>query len=155
MLLGPASSAAARPRRRAGRGHRRRRQPSAATWPTRPPGHLTARDLAARAEAEGRAAGLDVEVLDEDGIAALRLGGLLGVNQGSTEPPRLVKLTYTPRRPVGTVALVGKGITYDSGGISLKPSERHARRHEDGHERRRRRAGGHDGAARHEAARCR
>ncbi len=87
-----------------------------------PPGHLTARDLAARAEAEGGAAGLDVEVLDEDAIATMGLGGLLGVNQGSTEPPRLVKLTYTPRRPSATVALVGKGITYDSGGISLKPS---------------------------------
>ena len=46
--------------------------------------------------------GLDVEVLDEDAIAAMGLGGLLGVNQGSTEPPRLVKLTYTPRRPSAT-----------------------------------------------------
>ena len=61
---------------------------------------------------------------DEDGIRALRLGGLLGVNQGSTEPPRLVKLTYTPRRPWATVALVGKGITYDSGGISLEAVRR-------------------------------
>jgi len=123
VLLGPASSAAARAAGAA-------RGAAIATAVTlgrdlanTPPGHLTARDLAARAEAEGRAARLEVEVHDEDSIRALRLGGLLGVNQGSTEPPRLVKLTYTPRRPVATVALVGKGITYDSGGISLKPSD--------------------------------
>jgi leucyl aminopeptidase len=87
-----------------------------------PPGLLTARDLADTATAVGRETGLAVEVLDETAIAELRLGGLLGVNQGSTEPPRLVRLTYTPRSPVATVALVGKGITYDSGGISLKPT---------------------------------
>ncbi len=87
-----------------------------------PPGLLTARDLADTATAVGQETGLAVEVLDETAIAELRLGGLLGVNQGSTEPPRLVKLTYTPRSPVATVALVGKGITYDSGGISLKPT---------------------------------
>jgi leucyl aminopeptidase len=87
-----------------------------------PPGLLTARDLAESALSVGRDAGLTVEVLDEAAISDLRLGGLLGVNQGSTEPPRLVKLTYVPRHPVATVALVGKGITYDSGGISLKPS---------------------------------
>ena len=51
------------------------------------------------------------------------LGGLIGVSKGSVEPPRLIKLTYTPRHPAGTVALVGKGIMYDSGGISLKPSD--------------------------------
>ncbi len=87
-----------------------------------PPGLLTARDLAGSAASVGRDAGLEVDVFDESAIAELRLGGLLGVNQGSTEPPRLVKLTFAPRHPVGTVALVGKGITYDSGGISLKPS---------------------------------
>jgi leucyl aminopeptidase len=50
-------------------------------------------------------------------------GGLLGVNKGSTEPPRMVKLTYTPNDPVGHLVMVGKGVTYDSGGISLKPSD--------------------------------
>jgi leucyl aminopeptidase len=123
VLLGPASSVAAR-----AAGAARGAAIAEAVCLGRdlantPPGHLTARDLADRAEAEGGAAGLEVEVHDEDSIRALRLGGLLGVNQGSTEPPRLVKLTYTPRRPVATVALVGKGITYDSGGISLKPSD--------------------------------
>ncbi len=123
VLLGDARSAAAR-----AAGAERGAAIAAAVTLGRdlantPPGHLTARDLAAKAEAEGRAARLDVEVHDEDSITAMRLGGLLGVNQGSTEPPRLVKLTYTPRRPIATVALVGKGITYDSGGISLKPSD--------------------------------
>jgi leucyl aminopeptidase len=123
VLLGPASSAAAR-EAGAARGAAIAGAVSVGRdLANTPPGHLTARDLAARAEAEGQAAHLDVEVHGEDGLRELRLGGLLGVNQGSTEPPRLVKLTYTPRRPVATVALVGKGITYDSGGISLKPSD--------------------------------
>ena len=72
--------------------------------------------------------GLTVEVWDEDRIRAERLGGLLGVAAGSVRPPRLVKLTYQPsdpyefegRRP--HLALVGKGITFDSGGLSLKPA---------------------------------
>jgi leucyl aminopeptidase len=123
VLLGPAASASAR-----AAGAARGAAIAGAVTLGRdlantPPGHLTASDLAARAETEARAARLDVEVHDEDRIEAMRLGGLLGVNQGSTEPPRLVKLTYTPRHPVATVALVGKGVTYDSGGISLKPSD--------------------------------
>jgi leucyl aminopeptidase len=50
-------------------------------------------------------------------------GGIVAVNAGSKEPPRMVKLTYTPRNPTGHLALVGKGVMYDSGGISLKPSD--------------------------------
>jgi leucyl aminopeptidase len=88
-----------------------------------PPGHLTATGLAAKALELGKGSSLQVEVLEEDDIAQLRLGGLLGVNQGSEEPPRMVKLTYSPRSARGTVALVGKGVMYDSGGISLKPSD--------------------------------
>ena len=84
---------------------------------------LTARELAEVARQTAADRGLKVEVLDEDAMGELGLGGLLAVNQGSVEPPRLVKLTYTPRNPQATVALVGKGITYDSGGISLKPSD--------------------------------
>ena len=49
-------------------------------------------------------------------------GGMLGVNAGSVEPPRMVKLTYVPRNPKAHVALVGKGVMYDSGGLSLKPT---------------------------------
>jgi len=50
-------------------------------------------------------------------------GGMLGVNRGSTEPPRMVKLTYSPSSPSGHLAMVGKGIMYDSGGISIKGND--------------------------------
>ncbi len=88
-----------------------------------PPTYLNAKDLAARAVEIGAAAGLEVEVFNQDQLEQLGCGGLLGVNRGSTEPPRMVKLTWSPKNPTGHLALVGKGITYDSGGISLKPSE--------------------------------
>ena len=71
------------------------------------------------------ASGLEIEVFDEDALAALGCGGLLGVNAGSDEPPRMVKLTYRPAAsaPGGHLAMVGKGVMYDSGGISLKPTD--------------------------------
>ena len=89
---------------------------------------------------------MTVEVWDEQRIADERLGGLLGVARGSTQPPRLVRVEYRPADPIeidGRVphlALVGKGITFDSGGLSLKTADRHGD-HEDRHERCRRRAG--------------
>jgi leucyl aminopeptidase len=88
-----------------------------------PPASLNARDIAERAMSIAAEARLGIEVLDKEDMEAQGLGGMLGVNRGSTEPPRLIKLTYTPRQPLGTVALVGKGVMYDSGGISLKPSD--------------------------------
>jgi leucyl aminopeptidase len=88
-----------------------------------PPTHLNAKDIAAKAVDIGSAAGLHVEVFNKDQLEQLGCGGLLGVNRGSTEPPRMVKLTWSPRNPTGHLALVGKGIMYDSGGISLKPSD--------------------------------
>jgi len=88
-----------------------------------PPLDLTARALAERAVEIAGSTGLDVEVWDEHRLAEERCGGLLAVNRGSVEPPRLVRLTYSPRNPRGTVALVGKGIMFDSGGLSLKPSD--------------------------------
>ncbi len=67
--------------------------------------------------------GLEVEVLDKAAIVEARMGGLLGVNRGSTIEPRFVTLRYRPEgKPRGRVALVGKGITFDSGGLSIKPS---------------------------------
>ena len=71
------------------------------------------------------AAGLQVEVLDEKRIAALKMGLLLGVARGSQEPPRLVVLRHEPDNAVRGVVLglVGKGITFDTGGISIKPAE--------------------------------
>ncbi|HKW01283.1 MAG TPA: leucyl aminopeptidase [Vicinamibacterales bacterium] len=86
---------------------------------------LTPREFAARVEAAHVAAGLSVEVLDEEKIRKLNMGLLLGVAQGSAEPPRLIVTRYepssAPKTPV--LGLVGKGITFDSGGISIKPAE--------------------------------
>jgi leucyl aminopeptidase len=63
-------------------------------------------------------------VHDEAAIKRLKLGGLLGVNRGSAQPPRFVELTYEPAgRATGTLALVGKGITFDSGGLSIKTGQ--------------------------------
>jgi leucyl aminopeptidase len=87
-----------------------------------PPSHLTARDLAARATELAAEHGLQVEVFDKDALEVLGCGGILGVNAGSVEPPRMIKLSYTPRNAKAHLALVGKGVMYDSGGISLKPS---------------------------------
>jgi leucyl aminopeptidase len=64
---------------------------------------------------------VDVEVLAEDALAAGRFGGLLGVGSGSPRGPRLVKLSYQPAGASKHLALVGKGITFDTGGLSLKP----------------------------------
>lgn len=73
---------------------------------------------------EATAAGLDVEVLDEKQLEEQGFGGIVGVGKGSQYPPRLVRVTYTPAGSASDfpkVALVGKGITFDTGGISLKP----------------------------------
>ena len=89
-----------------------------------PGGTLTPTAFAARAEELADLKGFDVEVLDRSAITELELGGLLGVNRGSVEEPRFLKLSWEPGvKPRGTVALVGKGITFDSGGLSLKPSD--------------------------------
>ena len=83
-----------------------------------PATHLTARRYAEVAQALGAETGLEVEVLDEGQLAELGCGGLLGVNAGSAEPARMIKLTYTPdvKRASGHLGLVGKGIMYDAGG---------------------------------------
>ena len=92
-----------------------------------PPAHVTARRIADVAVKVAAAAGLDAEVFDRDALVAMGCGGVLGVNAGSAEPPFVVRLRYRPDpslgRPTGHLALVGKGITYDAGGISLKPSD--------------------------------
>lgn len=89
-----------------------------------PPGHLTATDFADVASSLAEGFGLEVEIFDRDRLVALGCGGLLGVNAGSAEEPRMIKLRYTPNgEATGHLAMVGKGIMYDSGGISLKPSD--------------------------------
>jgi leucyl aminopeptidase len=89
-----------------------------------PGGTLTPTAFATRAEELSDLKGFDIEVLDKDAIEEQELGGLLGVNRGSREEPRFLKLTWEPEgKARGTVALVGKGITFDSGGLSLKTTE--------------------------------
>jgi leucyl aminopeptidase len=66
--------------------------------------------------------GVKITVLDEKALAAGGYGGLIAVGQGSARGPRLVKVAYSPSRPTAKIALVGKGITFDSGGISIKPA---------------------------------
>ncbi|MEZ5204286.1 MAG: leucyl aminopeptidase [Acidimicrobiales bacterium] len=88
-----------------------------------PGGDLTPKEFAKRAVAAGEAVGLDAEVWDKAAIKKAKLGGLLGVNRGSAEDPRFVILRHQPEgRTKGKVALVGKGITFDAGGLSIKPS---------------------------------
>jgi leucyl aminopeptidase len=87
-----------------------------------PPGDLIPSVLADRAAALGRAHGCTVEVLDEAELVAGGYGGIVGVGQGSVNPPRLVQVSYRPRKPAAHLALVGKGITFDTGGLSLKPT---------------------------------
>lgn len=83
--------------------------------------------LADRAEELGDEVGLGVTVWDEHKLADEGFGGVLAVGQGSATPPRLIRLDYTPRRSKrrrsGHVVLVGKGITFDTGGLSIKPAE--------------------------------
>ncbi|MGE0217805.1 leucyl aminopeptidase [Mycolicibacterium sp.] len=88
-----------------------------------PPSHLFPAEFAKRAKALGEAAGLEVEVLDDKALARQGYGGIVGVGQGSSRPPRLVRLTHRGGgRRAKKVALVGKGITFDTGGISIKPA---------------------------------
>lgn len=85
---------------------------------------LTAEAMADVAVELGSRFGFEVEVHDKASLQELGCGGLLGVNRGSANEPRMVVLRYLPETdPTGHLALVGKGITYDSGGISLKPGD--------------------------------
>jgi leucyl aminopeptidase len=91
-----------------------------------PSNKLTPRILADKAEAMAKEAGLAVEVLDEKKISGLKMGALLSVAQGSVEPPRMIVITYTPANPkpgAPVIGLVGKAVTFDTGGISIKPSD--------------------------------
>ncbi|MGV0874214.1 leucyl aminopeptidase [Mycolicibacterium sp. XJ879] len=88
-----------------------------------PPSHLFPGEFAKRAKALGESAGLDVEILDEKALEKAGYGGIIGVGKGSSRPPRLVRLTHKGAKRKGKrVALVGKGITFDTGGISIKPA---------------------------------
>jgi leucyl aminopeptidase len=89
-----------------------------------PGSFLTATQLAKEISVMGQKAGFEVEVLHKKQIEALKMGGLLAVNQGSTEAPTFSVLEYKPAHAVNSkpYVLVGKGLVYDSGGLSLKPT---------------------------------
>ncbi|MFB0632182.1 leucyl aminopeptidase [Streptomyces sp. AB3(2024)] len=87
-----------------------------------PPNDLTPEAFAAVASATAKENGVKVQVLDEKALLKGGYGGIMGVGKGSENLPRLVKLSYTHAKAEKTLAFVGKGITYDSGGISLKPA---------------------------------
>ncbi|WP_330457353.1 leucyl aminopeptidase [Streptomyces sp. NBC_00820] len=87
-----------------------------------PPNDLTPEAFAAVAQAAAKEHGIKVQVLDDKALTKGGYGGILGVGGGSEAKPRLVKLSYTHPEADKHLAFVGKGITYDSGGISLKPA---------------------------------
>ncbi|WP_329432306.1 leucyl aminopeptidase [Streptomyces anthocyanicus] len=87
-----------------------------------PPNDLDPEAFAAVAQAAAKEHGIKVQVLDEKALVKGGYGGILGVGAGSASGPRLVKLSYTSPKAKKSLAFVGKGITYDSGGISLKPA---------------------------------
>ena len=90
-----------------------------------PPNLLTPLHLADRAREAAQSAGLSFDVLDRDRMKQLGMNALLGVAQGSAEPPALIVMSYKPENAIRGVHLgfVGKGVTFDTGGISIKPSE--------------------------------
>lgn len=98
------------------------------SWVNTPPADLTPPAFAdavveATADlAKGRKPALSVDVLDEQRLAELGCGGILGVGQGSEAPPRLVEIRYEAKGATAHLALVGKGITFDSGGLTIKPA---------------------------------
>jgi leucyl aminopeptidase len=94
-------------------------------WVNTAPNELRPQAFAEQVAAAGAAAGLEVDVLDERALRRAGFGGILAVGQGSAAPPRLVRLGYTPAGGASgrRVALIGKGVTFDSGGLSIKPAQ--------------------------------
>lgn len=89
----------------------------------RAPNDLYPETFAAYATEAATSLGIDVEVWDFERLIAENCGGIVAVGQGSTHRPRLVKLSYQPTQAERSISFIGKGITFDSGGLSLKPSE--------------------------------
>ena len=86
-----------------------------------PPSHLTPISFCAQIKSLATSVGLKVSILDEVALRKGGYGGIVGVGQGSANPPRLLHLSYSPARPKARFAYVGKGITFDTGGLNLKP----------------------------------
>ncbi|HSK38443.1 MAG TPA: leucyl aminopeptidase [Arenibaculum sp.] len=87
-----------------------------------PPSHLYPESFADAARELSKGLPVKVTVWDEKRLEKEGFGGILGVGKGSTRQPRLVKVEYSPARATAKIALVGKGITFDTGGISIKPA---------------------------------
>lgn len=87
-----------------------------------PPSHLTPAEFVNQMRKLAQALKLKVEILDEKVLKAKGYGGITAVGQGSANPPRLLRISYTPEKPKKHFALVGKGITFDTGGLALKPA---------------------------------
>ena len=87
-----------------------------------PPNELFPQSFAEIVQSVTKSLPIEVEVFDEKALTKGGFGGILGVGGGSSRPPRLIALRYTPKNPTAHVALVGKGITFDSGGLSIKPA---------------------------------
>lgn len=89
-----------------------------------PVNYLNATDLANEIVKAGKKAGFKTEVFSKNKIAALKMGGLLAVNQGSVDPPTFTIMEYTPKNAINKkpILLIGKGVVYDTGGLSLKPT---------------------------------
>jgi leucyl aminopeptidase len=92
-------------------------------WVNVPANHLNPPVFAEEVAEQAKAAGLEVEVLDEVALREGNYGGILAVGDGSAAKPRLVRLHYRPETSGTRVALVGKGITFDTGGVSVKPAQ--------------------------------
>ncbi len=89
-----------------------------------PVSHLNATQLAEAVSELGKDAGFSVQVLEKTQIESLKMGGLLAVNRGSMDPPTFTIAEYKPEKPLNKkpIVLVGKGVVYDTGGLSLKPT---------------------------------
>jgi leucyl aminopeptidase len=92
-------------------------------WINTPANILYPESCAADTVATSKKHKLEVEVLDEKALAKAGFGGILAVGMGSQRPPRLVRISYAPRGARNHLALIGKGITFDTGGINIKPGE--------------------------------
>lgn len=89
-----------------------------------PPNDLAPADLAQAAKDSVDELPVTVKIWDEKALAADNCGGILGVGMGSSRKPRLVKMTYAPKGAKASLSLIGKGITFDTGGISIKPASK-------------------------------
>jgi leucyl aminopeptidase len=92
-------------------------------WVNAAPNELRPPQFASQVAAAATAAGLEVEVLDEKALRRAGFGAILAVGMGSQAPPRLVRVTYAPKAAKNRVALVGKGVTFDTGGYAVKPAQ--------------------------------